>query len=251
MDFERPPKSADEIDALPTFGTNECASHVRANGPRFTPETLVYLLRRAIEAVDTSLTDFLGHTLLGLEDASTGEWSGGHCEGIIMTVARDLGIIENEDRLRDFRAEVHAELWRMIHAGETERPFWEIRFGMALKQKCLDVARKQKRKSDHRKKSEVSTDDDGPDPPDPSELEDEVLARIGHDVLLAAIRELPDRQRRAAFLVWIEGRAKEGTDGQSASEIMDITPRAVYSLLKKARGRLSSHPRVRPMRDDR
>jgi len=249
MDLQRPPKSAEEIDALPAFGTDECAALVRARADEFHPETLVYLLREAISAFDTSLVESCGRALIGQRD-ETGQWSGGYCEGIIMTVARDRGLTRDEDRLHDFRSDVHGEMWKAISAGRAEKPFWEERFGLALKHKCIDVARKHRRRA-QRRESEVSVENCDADPPASVTIDDAVLGTLAERQLLDAIRNLPGRQARAAFLVWVEGRPVQGSSGDSASEIMGVSPRAVYKLLEKARAKLAEHPIIRPMLDDR
>jgi hypothetical protein len=249
MDLQRPPKSAEEIDALPAFGTDEHTSYVRTHADKFQPETLVHLLRAAMSAFETSIAESCGRALVGQLDPKTGRWSGGHCEGIIMTVARDHGLTRDRDALRDFRGDAHGEMWKAICDGRAKKPFWEERFGKALKDKCIDVARKHRRRA-QRREAEVSTEDCAV-PPAPVALQDALLGMLAEEKLLGAIRDLPERQARAGFLVWVEGLPIEGNGGHSACEVMGVSPRAVYKLLEKARAKLAEHPLIRSMLDDR
>ena len=138
MELQRPERSARQIAALPPFGSAEREAHVRANGASYEPETLVYLLRESIDRADTALFNHLGHLLIGQIDGR--ECTGGQCERIIMSVAMSLGLHRDDDRLREYRAMVHASMWHAIHAGVQTKHFWEERFGLALKDTSLDIA---------------------------------------------------------------------------------------------------------------
>lgn len=208
MDLQRPPRSATEIAALPAFGTPACERYVHTHAEGFEPETIIYLLRESITASDTSLFNRCGRLLIGEHD-DDGRWSGRHCEPIIMTVAADFGFHLDDVLLHEFRSEVHAEIWRAIYAGREAKHFWEERFGSALKDKCIDVARKldrsRKREQQHERRQLEWESETLAEEPDPKSIEDDVISKIDDDVLLRAIRELPPRQCQAAFLVWVEG----------------------------------------------
>ena len=89
VELQRPKRSAEQIAALPPFGSAVREAHVRANGASYEPETLVYLLRESIDRADTALFNHLGHLLIGQIDGR--ECTGGQCERIIMSVAMSLG----------------------------------------------------------------------------------------------------------------------------------------------------------------
>jgi hypothetical protein len=253
MDLQRPPRSAVEIAALPAFGTAAFESYVHARGKEFEPETLVYILRESITASDTSLFNHCGRLLIGDRDEG-GRWSGRHCEPIIMTVATDFGFCHNEALLREFRTEVYGEIWRAIYADRSAKHFWEERFGLALKYKCIDVARRlnrqRQREQRHERRQLEWESETLAEEQDQKRVEDDVLERIDERVLLRAIRKLPPRQSRAAFLVWVEGRPVEGEDDGSAAKVLDVTPRGVYKLLANAKTTLTSDPVIRTMLDD-
>jgi len=252
-DFQRSDKSAAEIAAVPALGTTECMAHVRMFGGAFEAETLVHLLRRCLAKQDSVLFEMCGRLLIGREEAD-GRWHGGHCEGIIVNLACSFGFNRNREAMREFRAGCHGALWREVSNG---RPFWEVRFGRAFRMKCIDVARSQVRKQTAAEDEEDAlaamggSSADTDDLPDPTATAafGEVVARLSsaaHEaVLLAAIRHLPKRQARAAFLAWVEGRAIEGTGGNSVESLMGITARRVYMLLAKARVTLQADPAIR------
>lgn len=253
MDLQRPPRSVADIAALPLFGTTACESYVQEHGEGFVPETLVYLLRESITASDTSLFNHCGRLLIG-ERSEDGRWYGRHCEPIIMTVAADFGLCQDDGTLHEFRTEVHAEVWRAIYAGREAKHFWEERFGAALKDKCIDVARKLARRRNRERRHERDQleweSETLAQEADPKCVEDDVISTIDDRILLQGIRELRPRQREAAFLVWVEGRPVEGNDDGSAAKIMGVTPRAVYKLLAAAKRVLAEHPAIRPLLDD-
>lgn len=253
MDLQRPPRSASEIAAIPAIESPAATSHIYRHGEVFEPETLVYILRELILVSDTSLFNHCGQLLVGHHD-SEGRWSGRHCEPIIMSVAVSFGLHHDESTLRDFRSEVHSEIWRAIHAGRETKHFWEERFGMALKSKCIEIARKlSRRMRSEAADAELDTERTGEGLSatlDSNSVEAHVFSSINEAVLIKAIQALPQRQMRAAYLVWIEHRPVEG-DEESAARILSVTPRAVYKLLAKARETLRNDRAIRTMLEDR
>ena len=253
MELRRTRKSAAEIAALPALGTTQCMEHVRTHGGAYDAETLVYLLRRSLALHDTPFFELCGRYLIGSE-GTDGRWHGGHCEGVIVNLARYYSFVADRQLMREFRANCHGALWIAIHGGA---PFWEMRFGMAFRQKCIEIARslvrERLRTAEVRDLGEVDGDrvPDVEDiaAPDVARLDDEVLARLSNPthkaVLLAAVRSLPKRQGAAVLLAWIEGKQIEGAGQETVSGLMAITPRAVWKLLAQARKTLESNPAVR------
>lgn len=251
MTFQRPPNSAAEIAALPTLGSTQCEAHVRAHGSEFTPETLVYLLRQSSSRHDTATFELCGQLLLGREGPD-GHWHGSHTEGVIVNLGRSYGFYADDELMRDFRAGCFAAMWQAICS---DRPFWEVRFGLALREKCIEVARSmaRQRKADARMvdpgdvEEQAAKEIEDRADPDATPIDEVVLARLSSRArqveLLAAVRRLPERQGRAALLAWAEARPIEGAG--SVARVMGISPRAVYKLLTKAKATLQSDPALR------
>ena len=249
MGLQRPKRSADQIAALPPFGSAEREEFVRARGASFVPETLVYLLRESAQRADTSLFHLLGTLLVGRIDGDT--HTGGHCESIIMSVAVSVGLHRDRTRLQEFRARVYRAMWHAIQAGAEEKHFWEERFGAALKDKCIELARRlsaERRRQLHR---EVDVDDPEvlPALSDRGRAAEHGLGAIDAEAILRAIDDLPDRQRLAAFLTWTEGRQIASDSADCVTRIMGISETAVHNLLVKARARLAVHPIIRELRN--
>lgn len=250
MSEDRPPPVAKEIDELPHVGTLECERHVRTHGAELRPETLVHLLRKS-SGGDTTLFPICGRLLIG-QKGNGGFYTGGHCEGIIMNLAKHYHFDSDPELLRDFRATCHAEMWRAIHAGYAEKPFWEHNFYHCMKQLCIQVARKvHRRRMKTRSEQALPESEDGEDLlPDPESLEDEIFGRIREEDLLRMIRRLPDRQAVAALLAWVDERPIEGEGSDSVAKTMNVSPRAVYKLLSKARQRLLEDPEIQKYREE-
>jgi DNA-directed RNA polymerase specialized sigma24 family protein len=253
MDLPHSEKSAAEIAALPPLGTTQCMAHVRAHGGAYDAETLVYLLQQSLALHDTPFFELCGRLLIGSEGPD-GRWHGGHCEGVIVNLARHFGFTADRELIREFRANCHGALWRAIHGG---RPFWQARFGMAFRQKCIEVARSLIRPTVETAQGRGSRDSAGQEVPDVDNLadadrslvDDEVLERLSdpaHEaVLLAAVRRLPSRQAAAVLLAWVESKRIEGAGAETVSSLMAITPRAVRMLLARARRTLQGDPAIR------
>jgi DNA-directed RNA polymerase specialized sigma24 family protein len=145
-------------------------------------------------------------------------------------------------------------MWKAVHDG---LPFWEMRFGMAFRQKCIDAAQSVVRQSSESVQqrafgsaaSGATLDVDEISDPHEDRIDDEVAARLSstahQELLLSAVRRLPKRQGAAALFAWIEGRTIEGQGPDTVSSLMAITPRAVRMLLANARRTLQSDPAIR------
>lgn len=256
-ELHRPPKSAAEIEALPSLGTTECTAHVHQHGHSFAPETLVYLLRETISARNTALVEMCAKFLLGSRDGDTG-WKGGHCEGMIAKCARKFGFLSNRELLLAFRARCLSALWKAIYSGRERKPFWEERFGSAFKATCIDVARALRRPQYRDMEaglavdSEANVDVDDVDP-GVELIDDVVLHHLSQPHISAAFAQalltLPPRQRQALSLRYDEGRDVEGSGDATVAAIMGITPRAVYKHLEKGLAVLRADPGLRAIWD--
>jgi len=249
VDLQRPKRSAEQIASLPPFGSAEREAFVRSHGASFSPETLVYLLRESAQRADTSLFHFLGTLLVGRIEGDA--YTGGHCESIIMSVAVSVGLHRDRTQLQEFRARVYRSMWHAIQSGAEEKHFWEERFGAALKDKCIELARRQSAERRRQVHQETDVDDPGLRPvlSDHGRSADHGLGGIDANAMMRAIDELPDRQRLAAFLTWIEGRQIAGDSDDCVARIMRISETAVHNLLAKARARLAAHPIIRELRN--
>ncbi len=253
MELLRPEKSSAEIAALPALGTTQCLAHVRLHGPAFAAETIVYLLRKALDLHDALFFELCARLLVGSEQ-SAGYWQGGHCEGVVVNLAKSFGFLTRAQTMREFRTRCHSQMWKAIHDGGS---FWEMRFGMAFRRKCIEVARALVRDaSEGRRQGSFSSTSGGANPdvdqiahPEQVLVDDEVAARLSNPihqgVVLAAVRRLPRRQGAAALLAWIEKRSIEGSGSGTVSTLMGITPRGVRLLLAKARRTLQTDPAIR------
>ena len=244
--LQRPPLSADQIAALPPFGSPEREVYVRTKGASFEPETLVYLLRESIERADTALFHHLGTLLIGEIDGSI--CKGGHCESIIMSVANHSVFRGDEDRRQDFRAMVHRAMWQAIYDGSEDKHFWEERFGYALKEKCLEIARTLGRKYRQQERDEIDDVSIQVALSDGGRQTSHGLGAIDEAALIYVIQALPERQAQAAFLRWVEGRPVAGGSTESVAAVMRISETAAHNLLAKARKSLAASPIVRELR---
>ena len=246
MDDDRPPAVAAEIAGLPPLGTPECEEYIRLRGASLRPETLVHVIRAGAAAGDTSLFDLCGRLLLGRR-GDDGRWSGGHCEAIIMSLAKFYGFHTDPTTLDEYRGRCHTELWMAIYAGHGAKPFWECRFGLCLKQKCIEVARAVGRQR-QREREQFSFEDMNEtrgETATPGTLDNTVLGHLTVEALTAAIRRLPPRQAQAALLAWVEGRPIDSDIPTSVKSVMGISGSAVNQHLAQARANLRKDPVVR------
>ena len=244
--YRRPAKSESEIAALPPLGTTECIAHVAAVGTTLSPETLVYLLRQAAIRKDSGFFDQVGRLLVGTADRD-GRWVGGHCTGIVVNLAKKFSFTRNRETMQDFAAECLREMWLAVHEGYARRPFWEICFVKAFRDKCLEVVRSFIRAEARNRKSFKETDSDRVAQAEDSRASHLAEGTVDHITLLDAIRRLPSEHAVAAMLHWVEGREVRGGK-ESVTGIMGLSFSAVYKLLREARAMLESDPDIRAMR---
>lgn len=255
MEPQRTPESAAEIAALPDICSAACDRHLTCYGRELTPETLVYLLREYQARGDEARFRVCALLLTGL-DPATGNIDGGHCEGIIRSLANHFGFRDPE-LLAEFRSGCFEKMWAAILGARSKARYYEERFGHALKRRAIDVAlslaRQRKRERDVQPLPD-NEEDEAMGAEGRTQLDDEVLSKIGHDKLLAALRELPPKQSQAALLVWVEGWKVESddTDEETAATAMGISGRMVRKHLTAARAALSANPTlVAQTEDDR
>jgi hypothetical protein len=237
--LQRPSKSAAEVKALPPLGSTECSALMRDRGHSYAPETLVYVMREAIQVRATDLFELAFRLITGKPVGN--RWEGGHCERTIASLSRAYGFNTNSELRLAFRSRCLVALADAVHAGSATKPYWEERFGAAFKDACIDVARSLSRPRNRDMEAGVASDD----APDVDEIEPAVelidaelakrLSQPHHEsIVLQAIRALPRRQGQAVMLAWMEGRPIEGEVNDTVAKLMDISPRAVYKLLEKA-----------------
>jgi hypothetical protein len=247
MQFPRPMDSEREIAALPALGTTEFEVHVRAHGDKFTPETLVYLLRLAAARKNTPLFELCGRFLVGRVD-DDGRWSGGHCEGIMVNLGKSFGFVSDPEEMIDFRARCQTGLWQAIHG---KSPFWESRFGRAFRQKCIEAARSLVRQQQKWPERLYSDGEDSFENLPDSEvilMDEDVASRLSSPAnqatLLREVRRLPRRQAHAVLLAWMNQRPIEGGP-RSVANLMGISSRMVYKHLSQALPTLQANPVLR------
>lgn len=254
MDQEHPPPVAKELARLSELDARARIDHIRSHGEELKAETLVHLLRVGAGSCDTSLFESCGRLLLG-EEGEGGWWNGGHCERIIMSLARRYRFTRDPDLLREYRSRCHAEMWKAVYRGREEKPFWEIRFGYCMKHVCIQEARSLVRRLNRERDRETLLPDPEEGPAldvsvQESSPEDDILGRISKRELLTAIRRLPERQAQAALLAWVENRPIALETADSVASVMGISESRVHQLLRKARARLQQDPVVRAQRDE-
>lgn len=245
MELQRPPKSATQIEALKQFGPTELAQDVQINGTELLPETLVFLLRDTHQARNTGLFELCGRFLIGIA-GEDGGFCGGYVEGIIRSVASTRVFLRDPDTLEEFRAECHLTLWRAIVAGTDKKPHLEERFGHALKFMCIDVARSLWRR--HQRLATAETIEQAEQVADGAvPIDEAVLQQLAREVLIDALYNLPERQRQAVFLAWVEGYPITSPENDSVSGVMGISETAVHKHLRKARERLAGDSTVKKL----
>lgn len=253
MDINRPPESAAELAGLPPKGSTGWDAHVRDHADSFRPETLVCLMREIAASGNTALFERCALALAGYSGPD-GRWVAGHCEGLIRAMARKFGFSSDPATLADFRQQCLIGMMLAILEGTEKKHFWEERFGRALKQLCIDEARKLVRQLESFEwadgRAEVDTDDTAGDG-DPSFVHSEVWGRIVEEDFCRAIRGLPPRQAMAAFYTWIERRPIATADPGSVKNLMRISTQAVYALLRKAAAALAADPVIRKYLENR
>ncbi len=243
MQLERPPKSAAEIATLPAIGSTECTQFLRGAGRSLDPETLVWVIRAAVEIRNTELIEVAGSDLAGAGEPAAPGSRRTHAEKVIWAVARRFGFPSDAAILAEFWRASLDGMWDAVLAGRDQKPFWEANFGQALYAKCLDVGRPLFR----RWKREVSIE--SVPPLRGGDVGGEILSRLGEQVILQAIRRLPPQEAHAAMLHWVDGRPVDSPDPDSVRNVMRLSARQVHNLLSNAQRRLAQEPAVRDLRE--
>ena len=243
MGLVRPPQSAAEIATLPAIGSTECVQFLRGAGHSLDPETLVYVIREAVQIRNTELIEVAGLYLTGAGDPAEPGPRRAHAERVMWACARRFGFPGDPAILDEFWRACLDGMWDAILAGRDEKPFWEANFGQAFYAKCLDVGRPLYR----RWKREVPIESvpalRGAD------VGGELLARLGEEVILQAIRRLPPQEATAAMLNWVDDRPVDSPDPGSVRNLMRLSARQVHNLLSNAQRRLLQDPAVRDLRE--
>jgi hypothetical protein len=243
MQLVRPPKSAAEIATLPAIASTECTLVLSGAGHAFDPETLVYVIREAVDVRKTELVQVAALHLMGAGEPTEPGSRRTPAEKVIWAVARRFGFSSDLRILDEFWRACLDAMWDALLAGREEKPFWEANFGQALFAKCLDVGRPLYR----RWKKEVPMESvptlQGVD------VSGDLLARLGEEAILQAIRRLPTKEAHAAMLHWVDGRPVDSPEPGSVMNVMKLSARQVHNLLSSAQGRLARDPVVRDLRE--
>jgi len=249
MALQRPQKSAAEVEHCAGLAPTALTVHVRSSGALLCPETLVWVVREAMNRGDHELAEHAARALLGTRQ-DDGSMHGGHCEPIILATARDFGFADNEDARKDFRAECYERMWQKIKSEAGEEPFWESRFLLALKDLCIDAGRWMNVREDGLMGLADDNDADFPDEQRNAGADDAVVARIDDRRLRQLIRALPGKMAQVAWLRWIEGYQEHSDDPEerTIASLLAISDSMVRRYLRNARERLSQHSEVQAMR---
>jgi RNA polymerase sigma-70 factor (ECF subfamily) len=124
----------------------------------------------------------------------------------------------------DLVQEAFVKLWThadRVDPGKAKFTTW---FHRIVVNRCLNEKRKRT----------IEPLPEGFDQPDESETAEDALVAAGDNaVLMAAVHALPDRQRTAITLSYLDGLSN-----MEAAEVMDLKLKAFESLLVRARGKL-------------
>lgn len=143
-----------------------------------------------------------------------------HMPGVYRLALRTVG---NAELAEDITQETFLRMWKML-------PRWqpEAKLSTWLYRVALNLCR------DHYRKRREALVDELPERIDPELQPDARLDQAQRtDALLAAIDDLPDRQREALTLCSLEGHGNI-----EAAEIMGVSVEALESLLARARRKL-------------
>lgn len=144
-------------------------------------------------------------------------------------LALALRMLGDQAEAEDVAQDALMRLWKIApdwRQGEAKVSTWLYRVASNL---CLDRLRK------HSGKRATQDIDSVPEPPDerPS-VESDLIARDRAEALLAALQNLPDRQRQAVSLRFLQ----ELTNPEVA-EVMEVSVEAVESLLSRGKRALA------------
>lgn len=249
MEMRRSAQSSKEIEALPPAGTTGRDTWVREHLDSYCPETLVYLLRAYGGDSNTAMFEVCAAALVGVQGHEKA-WRGGHCERIICSVIRGTDVAKDVLAVRAFRRRCHDAMWLAVLAGSDKKPFWEVRFGRAFKDRCLDELRAVQRE-EHRGLGGLQFE------PLPEQdaiageerLDEAVFHSMLREDLLKAIRRLPDQQAEIAYLHYFEDLPITSRSGRSISRLLRLSESYIHRVLKRAEAGLRQDPTVQKYRD--
>lgn len=223
----------------------EVRAYLRGAGSTAPPETLVAIIRDQWSRNHTLASEDAMRLLLGRQ-IKLGVYEGGHCEGIIRNQARRFGFHTPPDRLDEFRSRCWARIWDGVLA---DQPFWEERFGRAVKMRAIDVGRKMSAEARPAKSAAQSL----PGSYQAGSPEGDLLNRIDSQRLRIALADLPPRQRQAVWLRYIQDLPIESRDddGSTVSGTMGISSSMVRRHLRAGIQTLRSNPEVAMLLEER
>jgi RNA polymerase sigma factor (sigma-70 family) len=144
-----------------------------------------------------------------------------------------LQYIHNTDDAQDITQEVFVKVHHHLHEYDPASASMKTWIYRITVNHCLDVLKAKKTKKRFAFITSLFAPDDGGELPDPGHFDHPgVLMEDAEDLraLFALIDRLPEQQRTALILMKIEGRTQQET-----AEIMEISPKAVESLVQRAK----------------
>jgi hypothetical protein len=233
--YVRPANVEANIDGVLALSASDLADRLAIRDPTSSDyimsESLVHLIRRAIETGDEGMSGCILPVLLR------------RCERQMQNMLTGNGI----DRM-SFCEEVlsaFSELLARDGDGSSELDFYECRFNQAFRFFRLDILNAEKRRMSgnlhlpEQGDAHVSREIDRAvsAAPDSKTTEDYVLSRE----LLRAIDQLPAEERRALVLVKLLGFETESADQKkaTAATLCGVSGRTIRTRLSKASAKLS------------
>lgn len=248
MGLNRTPRSAQEIAAFPDLSGPDCAEHLRNHGDSLCAETLVYLLREFERRGVHKPIEPCGRLLVGTLQPD-GRYTAGHCEGIIINVARSFGFARDDELRMEFRGRCHLKMWEAIRAGRARKPFWEERFSRALRLLAIDVGRSMRAEMEAHDLDEFAEEAQVASDAVDEDVEDGWIAEMAATELRDAIRRLPEKERRVMWLRWVDDLPVTDSEGPSIVSVLGISDSMVRRYERMAKERLRSDPAVLALRN--
>jgi DNA-directed RNA polymerase specialized sigma24 family protein len=213
-------------------------------GKRLPPEATVSLYRGFWRLECFDLSGRCATLLLG-RPLPDGRCRGGWCEPIIRRTAREFGLARDPELLKDFRQKCYHDVLDALDGREKGRP-WDARFFLALKWAVQDAGRTMIRDV---KRVKQSVPLDAPEVTERSQ-DPEIASDL--DVRVA-LRNLPDSQRKAVWLHWVECIPVESNDPTqpTVATLMRKSGRMVRKYLRAARATLKTDPTVAELARER
>ena len=249
LQLDRPARSIREIEALPALGGPECASYLQRKGKELGAETLVFLLREFAAMRRSRLFETCGSLLVGVPDGD-GRYDGGKCEGIIVNQAKIFGFLRDLELRTEYRGRCHTRMWECISEGRSAKPYWEERFGSALRGICIDIGQGLKAELERHAIIGLAENDRDPYEIPGNDDEDAWIAAMNVRELREAIRELPEALMSTAWMKWIDDFPITSPDGASITSVLGISDSMVRRNIREARASLALNPIVAALRED-